>query len=237
METKALAVQAKKKDTGAECWLYGDIGGFEGITADAFRKAIDDLGDFKSLVMYVNSPGGSVFDGKAIVAQLERIRQSSKVTAVVDGLAASAASFIAVSCDEVVMHASAKMMVHMPYAIAAGGATDFRKMADLLDSESESLVAIYQKKTGMKPAELRKMLEDETWMTAEEAVSNKFADRIAGATKPKNETSLFTDLVAKTKAITNTDEVKRQAALSRAQRVVETMRAKDPRTTQAGETK
>jgi ATP-dependent protease ClpP protease subunit len=228
METKALAVQAKKKDDAAECWLYGDIGGFDGITADTFRAAIDALGEFKSLVMYVNSPGGSVFDGKAIVAQIERIRQTARVTAVVDGLAASAASFVAVSCSEVVMHASAKMMIHLPYAIAAGGAADFRKMADLLDSEATSLVAIYAKKTGKKDDELRAMLDAETWMTAEEAVSNKFADRIAGATKPKNETSLFTTLVAQTKALTNTDEVKRLAKLSRAEHVVETMRAKVP---------
>jgi len=231
METKPLQVQAKKKDDSAECYLYGDIGGYEGISADTFRAAIDGLGEFRSLTMYVNSPGGSVFDGKAIVAQLERVMQRARVTAVVDGLAASAASFIAVSCHEVVMHASAKMMVHLPYAMAAGNASDLRKMADLLDSESESLVAIYQKKTGKKADELRTMLENETWMTAEEAVSAKFADRIAGATKPKNETSLFTDLVAKTKALTNTDDVKRQAALSRAQRVVETMRASGPRAT------
>ena len=231
MDPKPLQVQAKKKDTGAECWLYGDIGGFDGITADTFRAAIEGLGEFGALTMYVNSPGGSVFDGKAIVAQLERVMQRARVTAVVDGLAASAASFIAVSCHEVVMHASAKMMVHLPYAMAAGNASDLRKMADLLDSESESLVAIYQKKTGKKADELRTMLENETWMTAEEAVSAKFADRIAGATKPKNETSLFTDLVAKTKALTNTDDVKRQAALSRAQRVVETMRASGPRAT------
>jgi ATP-dependent protease ClpP protease subunit len=231
IETKPLAVQAKKKDTGAECWLYGDIGGFDGITADTFRAAIQGLGEFRTLTMYVNSPGGSVFDGKAIVAQLERVMESARVTAVVDGLAASAASFIAVSCHEVVMHASAKMMVHLPYAVAAGNAADLRKMADLLDSESESLVAIYQKKTGKKADDLRAMLENETWMTAEEAVAAKFADRIAGATKPKNETSVFTSLVAQTKAITNTDEVKRQAKLSQAQRVVETLRAKAPHNT------
>jgi hypothetical protein len=127
------------------------------------------------------------------------------------------------------MHASAKMMIHMPYAMAAGGAADFRKMAELLDSESETLVAMYQKKTGKKADELRAMLDAETWMTAEEAVSHKFADRIAGATKPKNETSLFTTLVAETKALTNTDNVKRLAALSQAQRTVETMRAAGPR--------
>ena len=236
METRALAVQAKKKDTGAECWIYGDIGGYEGITAESFRKAIDELGDFKSLVIYFNSAGGSVFDGKAIVAQINRVQETAKVTAVVDSLAASAASFIACSCSEVVMHASAKMMIHMPYAMAAGGAADFRKMADLLDSESETLVGMYQKKTGKKADELRAMLDAETWMTAEEAVSHKFADRIAGATKPKNETSLFSTLVAETKALTNTDEVKRLAKLSRAGHVVETMRAKDPRNTKAGET-
>jgi ATP-dependent protease ClpP protease subunit len=231
MEATPLAVQAKKKDTGAECWLYGDIGGYGGITADTFRAAIDELGDFKSLTMYVNSPGGSVFEAKAIVAQLERIMQSARVTAVVDGLAASAASFVAVSCHEVVMHASAKMMVHLPHAVAAGNAADLRKMADLLDSESDSLVAIYAKRTGIKPEALRSMLEKETLMTAEEAVEAKFADRIAGAAKPKNEASMFTDLVAKTKALTNTDNVKRLALLSQAQRVVETMRASAPHNT------
>jgi ATP-dependent Clp protease protease subunit len=180
--------------------------------------------------MYVNSGGGSVFDGKAIVAQIDRIRKKCKVTAEVDGLAASAASFIAVSCDEVVMHPSAKMMVHLPFAIAAGNATDFRRMADLLDSESDSLVAIYEKKTGMAPEKLRAMLDAETWMTAEEAVAAKFADRVAGAPKLKNEASAFTTLVAQTKALTqNTENTKRLAKLSLAERTVETMRAKAQR--------
>lgn len=225
-----IGIQAKKKsDTAVECYLYGDIGGFGGITADTFRSAIESLGDFKSLVMYVNSPGGSVFDGKAIVAQLERIRQHAAVTAVVDGIAASAASFIAIAADEVVMHPSARMMIHLPNAIAAGGAEDFRKMADLLESETDSLVAMYQRKTGMDEDRIREMLVAETWMTAEEAVSMGFADKIAEPPAVKADAkTAYERLAAQTKALTSNEEVKRRAAFSRALRVVETMRAKCP---------
>ena len=231
-ETKPLAIVAKKNTVGtAEVYLYGDIGGYEGVTAETFRAAVDSLGDFKALTMYVNSPGGSVFDGKAIVAQLDRIMERAKVTAVIDGLAASAASFVAVSCSEVVMHASAKMMIHLPYAMAAGGAEDFRKMAELLDSEADSLIAVYAKKSGKKPDDVRAMMDAETWMTAEEAVKHRFADRIAGADKPKNAASPFAALVSQTKTITNTDNVRRLARVGQAQRVVETMRAQVPSNT------
>lgn len=234
METKALAVQAKKTpdQAGAECWLYGDIGDgifSQGVTAESFRAAIDSLGEFTSLTMYVNSPGGSVFDGKAIVAQIDRIRQRAKVTAVIDGLAASAASFVVMAADKVVMHPTSKMMIHLPHAVAAGTSEDMRKMAELLDSETTSLVEIYQRKTKLKAETIRSMLEAETWMTAEEAVSQRFADSILEPPKVKAEIeSPFRELVARTQALTR-DEVERRAALSRATRVVETLRASSSR--------
>ncbi len=221
------AIQAKKNGTAAECYLYGDIGGWEGITADAFRQAIEGLGEFSSLTMYVNSPGGSVFDGKAICAQLERIRTRAKVHAVVDGLAASAASFIAIACDDVAMHPTAKMMIHQPQAFAAGSSEDLRKMAELLDSESETLVDIYVKKCGASADQVRAWLAAETWFTAEEAVKNGLADSVVGEKAPRNQApdSTFQNLVAATRSMTD----QRRVALWRAQRTVEAMRAKHPR--------
>lgn len=223
-EKKPVEIKAKKTAPAeAECYLYGDIGGWEGITADHFRQAIEALGEFKELRLYVNSPGGSVFDGKAIVAQLERVKARAKVIAIVDGIAASAASFVAIAAHQVLMYPASRMMIHMPHAIAAGSAEDFRKMADLLDSEAESLVEMYRKKSGLPAAELRDMLAAETWFTAEEAVAKGLADGIAGEPSPKaSAESSFQTLVATTKALTDP----RQVALWRTQRTVEAMRAR-----------
>lgn len=216
------ALRKPDRKDGVACYIYGDIGGFDGVTADSFRAALEGAGEFTDLTLYINSGGGSVFEAKAIMAQMDRLAGNGvRITAEVDGLAASAASLIAINAAETVMHPGAKMMIHLPSALAAGNARDFRKMADLLESETETMIGLYAEKTGLPKRELRAMLEAETYLTAAEAVDKGFADKVAGDGNRELSAadSAFTGVVAKTRALTSD----RSFELSRMARVVSTL--------------
>src|SRR5690606_28973282 len=113
-----------------------------------FREDLDRLGDIKELLVYINSPGGDVFAGQAIYSMLKR--HPAKVTVYVDGLAASAASIVAMAGDRVIMPRNAMMMIHRPWTIVAGNAETLRRVADDLEKVGESLLAVYETKTGME---------------------------------------------------------------------------------------
>lgn len=164
----------------AELLLYGPISeaswwGDE-VTPAQFNADLAGLGDVKSIKVRINSPGGDVFAAAAIHNSLKNHKAS--VTAYVDGLAASAASVVAMAGDEVVMPANAMMMIHNPLTIAWGDAREMRKMADVLDKVRDTIIAAYESKTGRSRAELISMMNSETWMTAADAVEQGFADRI-----------------------------------------------------------
>jgi hypothetical protein len=116
-----------------------------------------------------------VFEGMSILNMLRAHKAS--VTAVVDGLAASAASFVAAGCDETVMSPGTQMMIHSPWSFAYGNAGDLRKTADMLDGVEASIVEIYTAKAGAK--DWTALLADDTWLTAAESVELGLADRIA----------------------------------------------------------
>ena len=163
----------------AEVRIDGTIGGGwfdeDPVTAKSFAKELKAAGKVKNLDIYINSPGGSVFDGSAIYSQLKR--HTAKKTVYVEGLAASIASMIAMAGDEVVMPDNALMMIHRASGGVLGTANDMRKTADVLEKVESSIIAAYQAKTGRDPEELAEMMADETWMTAQEAVALGFADR------------------------------------------------------------
>lgn len=167
----------------AELFLYGVVESQsywwdEGdqVTPKNFKADLDALGDIDALSVYINSDGGDVFAGQAIHSMLKR--HKATVTVYVDGLAASIASVIAMAGDKVVMPRNAMLMVHNPWTIAYGNATDFRKLADDLDNIRESMIAAYQDKSSIDRDKLLALLDAETWLTAEEAVSYGFADEI-----------------------------------------------------------
>lgn len=151
-----------------ENW-YGD-----GLTSKRFIDDLAKLGDVKDILVRINSPGGAVFDGIAIYNALKSHKATVEV--VVEGLAASIASVIAMAGDTVKMGDGAMMMVHNPWTFAMGNAEDMRKTADMLDQVTEALTDVYEKRTGMKRAELKTMLSAETWLTSAEAVEKGFAD-------------------------------------------------------------
>lgn len=164
----------------AELSLYGTISSStwwgDEVTPKDFKKDLDALGEVQDLSVYINSDGGDVFAGQAIHSMLKR--HPAHVTVYVDGLAASIASVVAMAGDTIVMPRNSMLMIHNPWTMAVGNAQDFRKMADDLDSIQESIVAAYQEKSGMDRDELISLLDQETWLTAEEAVAYKLVDQI-----------------------------------------------------------
>lgn len=160
----------------ASLHIYGVIGGYwDGIAAADLVPAIRDL-DVATLDVYVNSPGGDVYDGIAIRNALRQ--HAAHVVVHVDGLAASAASFIACAGDEVVMGANSELMIHDAWTIGIGNAEDMRTVADDLDRISDNIAAMYAAKAGGEPTEWRTLMQAETWYTADEAVAAGLADRL-----------------------------------------------------------
>lgn len=165
--------------TVATIRMYGPIdsyGGYWGISTKDVGQILDALPDeVTQIILRINSPGGEVFEGVSILNMLRAHKAS--VTAVVDGLAASAASVIAAGCDDVVMSPGTQMMIHSPSTIVWGDAADMRKTADVLDNVEASLIEIYAAKAGEK--DWPTLLADETWLTAAAAVELGLADRVA----------------------------------------------------------
>ncbi|HLX83804.1 MAG TPA: head maturation protease, ClpP-related [Terriglobales bacterium] len=148
-----------------------------GITASAVSDAIKAAGDFSSVNVSINSPGGSLFDGVAIYNTLKAC--GKPVTVNIVGLAASAASLIAMAGDKVTMQLGTQLMIHRAMAISAGYSNDMRKMADTLDAVSASAADIYVAKTGMSKDAVLTLMEAETWMSPEEAVAQGFATSVS----------------------------------------------------------
>ena len=166
-----MKMSADKKS--ADVFIYGEIVSYQwddsDTTASSFKKELDNLGDVSAINLYINSPGGSVFEGVAIHNMLKRHQAS--VTVHVDALAASIASVIAMAGDKVVMPKNSMLMIHNPWTFAMGNASELRKVADDLDRIGGSAFQTYIQKAGNKLAEdkLQEMLDVETWLSADEA--------------------------------------------------------------------
>lgn len=157
--------------------IFDDIGAY-GVSAKNF------LNDLRSVTstdvdVEINSPGGDVFAGLAIYNGLRA--SGKKINVKVLGLAASAASLVAMAGDTIEMPENAFMMVHNPWGFAMGGADEMRSTADVLDKIGTSLVSTYAKRTGKSDAEVTALLDAETWMTAQEAVDAGFATSVTPA--------------------------------------------------------
>ena len=160
--------------------MYGPIdswGGWWGISARDVAEALDSLTDASEIRVRINSPGGEVWEGMAILNMLRA--HPAKIVAVVDGLAASAASVVAVGCDETVMSPGTQMMIHDASGFAYGNAATMKKAARWLDSTSDSIASVYAEAAGGTDESWRAVMVDETWYTAKEAVEAKLADRVA----------------------------------------------------------
>lgn len=148
-----------------------------GITAQTISDCMANAGVYNKITCRINSPGGDLFEGVAIYNLLKSC--GKPVNCIVDGMAASAASLIAMAGDKVTMGTGTLMMIHEAMAITAGFAADHRKMAETLDTVTASAADLYVAKTGMKKDEILKMMAAETWMSAEDCVKQGFANVVS----------------------------------------------------------
>ena len=164
----------------ADVFVYDEIG-LWGITAKDFADELKSQGDVSTINLHVNSPGGSVGDGMAIYNLL--IQHSAEVITYIDGLALSMGSIVALAGDEINMPSNALFMIHEPWSVTAGNSEELRKEADILDKFGEALTNVYIQKTGMEASDIKQLMQDETWMTAEEAQAWGFIDNITDELK------------------------------------------------------
>tara|TARA_R110000822_G_scaffold112812_4_gene243810 strand:+ start:7481 stop:8734 length:1254 start_codon:yes stop_codon:yes gene_type:complete len=157
-----------------EVVIYDEIGQW-GIDSKAFIDEIKEIST-ENVLLRINSPGGSVIDGLAIHDAIKRMPQ--KVTAQIEGLAASIATIIALGADEITMSQNSLFMIHNVWGGETGGAKDMRKAADLMEKMGDRLVNIYVSKTGKDESEIRNWMDEETWFTADEALEAGFINYI-----------------------------------------------------------
>lgn len=160
----------------------------EGVTSKRIAAALRSIGK-QDVVVNVNSPGGDYFEGLAIYNMLRD--HPAKVTVKVLGIAASAASVIAMAGDEVQIARAGFLMIHNTWVVAMGDRHQLRDVADWLEPFDAMAVDIYAARTGIAPKDLGKMLDRETWIGGSDAVEQRFADSLLASdevsTKAKNE--------------------------------------------------
>lgn len=166
--------------TRAELLIFGDIGESWSANSTQAADVVRQLGELptsvRTILVRINSYGGSVADGLAIYNAL--LQHPARKTVHVDGVAASIASLIAMAGDETLMAETAMLMVHAPWGPATGNAAEHREFADRLDDYSRSMARAYARKTGRTEADMMELLQQgrDHWFSAEEAVAAGFAD-------------------------------------------------------------
>lgn len=176
--------------------IYGDIGeswwgdSTSANDVDTALKAVKT----GNITVRLNSPGGAAFDGITIYNRLKD--HQAKVKIIVDGYACSAASIIAMAADELVMNAGSMLMVHEAWVYTAGSKSELLKTVEMLDKLDTSLVDIYMTKAQVSRAEMEQFVKNETWFTAEEAVTIGFATDVKevaseGAQNKKEDAEAF----------------------------------------------
>ena len=178
-QLKFWNVMKNDEEKSAELILYGSIGSdeyWDDISDKAFKQDIENLGDVESITLHINSPGGSVFSAVAIANTLKN--HKAKITANIDGLAASAATIITSACDTVRMPKNALFMVHNPITFAYGNNQDMQKKLEMLNKVKNSIIETYLNKAKTDKETLSELMDNETWMSAEEAKEYGFVDEI-----------------------------------------------------------
>lgn len=177
-------IENKTADT-AEIFIYDEIGYF-GVSAQDFVNQLKDVTSPR-LDVHLNSPGGDVYDGIAIHTAIST--HDAETTVYIDGLAASAASFIAMAGNRVVMAKNAELMIHDAFGLCIGNAEDMGKMVADLNRVSDNIASIYASRAGGSKQDWRALMLAETWFSADEAVAAGLADEILGAESEHDSTS------------------------------------------------
>mgnify|MGYP003114475384 FL=1 len=168
-----------KADKSADVYIFNEIGDY-GVTAQDFISEIKDLKN-TPINLRINSLGGDVFNGMAIYNLIKK--REAKTTVYIEGIAASIATIIALGADEVVMSENSLFMIHNAWGGTMGDAKEMRKSAQTLEKINKELTDIYVKKTRLPYNEISDMMDEETWLSAEEAYELGFVDTISDAIK------------------------------------------------------
>lgn len=178
---KKILNQIKQMATNsADIYIYGDIYDSwwddESNSAISLKDKLLELGDISEINLHINSLGGDVFEGLAMFNLLKQHKANVKVY--IDGVAASIASVIAMAGDKIYMPKNSMMMIHNCWSYASGNSKEFRKLADDLDKIMESSIESYMSKINITKDELKELLDNETWLTAQECFDMGFADEL-----------------------------------------------------------
>lgn len=198
--TKA-PVNLVRNAVSASLYIYDIIDAYWGVSATSVIEAVTQAAGAEELHVYINSPGGDVFEGRAIMAAIARFQ--GKTIAHIDSLCASAATGIALACNEVEMSDGAFFMIHNASCMAWGDKGELREVADLLQKVEGSIIADYVAKTGKSESEIVAWMEAETWFSAAEAIEHGFVDRLAQAPAEKAKAENVWNLAAYSKAPAN----------------------------------
>lgn len=166
----------------------------EGVTAKRIAAALRSIGADKDVVVNVNSPGGDLFEGMAIYNLLRDHKGSVQVKVL--GLAASAASIIAMAGDEILIARAGFLMIHDTWVVAVGNRNDLRAVADTLEPFDTAMADIYSARAGMDANKVQKMMDVETWIGGAAAIDQGFADALLPADEVKKDTKAKGDRVA-----------------------------------------
>lgn len=187
---------AKEGDV-ASLNIYGDIthyawGEFGETNAVTLSKQLEAMGDVKQINVYINSYGGEVAEGLAIYNALKR--HKAKITTYCDGFACSIASVIFMAGDERIMNEASLLMIHNAWTCASGNAAELRKQADDLEKITQASVEAYKAHSSLKENEIKELMDAETWITPEEALSYGFSTKIEKTEKEKANQSALVKL-------------------------------------------
>lgn len=182
---RAFTVRAIAAADEAEILLYDTIVDsaleaewWGGVAPEPFVKALREI-DASTIHLRINSPGGSVFAARAMETALRE--HKARIVVHIDALAASAASFLAMAGDEIIMSKGAMMMIHKAWTWTWGNADDLKATAALLDKIDGTLVETYADRSGASQDDIRAWMAAETWFTAQEAIEAGLADKVAEA--------------------------------------------------------
>ena len=163
----------------ADIYIYGEIvsekddwyGSENDFALTDFQKQLDALGNIQALNLYINSPGGDVFTASTVISMLKRMKNKNNVTinAYVDGLSASATSFLMMVADNIYLYKNSIVMVHKPMSIAFGNSNDMKKTIEALDKIEDSvMIPMYMDKSKIDIDTVKQLINDETWLNSDQ---------------------------------------------------------------------
>lgn len=180
-----------KTDSSLELLLYSDI--YPGSTATSIIAQLKEAKNVKAITLRINSDGGDVFEALALYNYLKGL--NAEITVMIDGIAASAASIVACA-GRVIMPRNAMIMIHNPFGMVQGDSEEMRAMAEVMDKVKESIITVYEAKTGQDKDQIAEMMAKETWLNAYDARTLGFCDEILDPEPEEDDTEATVALMA-----------------------------------------